>query len=131
MRLPDSERDKRIEDFYIQLRKAFGPPNRLSLPYTANTVKRKAVLIDRLHTVYSNLEKDPKEASYKSVFETYEDKKRGVSFPYFFEILAIPFDNPRTAKAGVVYIGAVNYSVSPKEDSNLFDWKTATPHIKR
>jgi hypothetical protein len=119
--LPDKERDKRIEGYYIQLRKNMNPPYKLSLPYTTNTVKRKAILINRLRTIYSNLEKDPKRAVYKSVLEIYEDQKRGISFPYFFEILAIPFDDPRTAKAGIEYIGAVNYSISPKENSNLFN----------
>lgn len=38
-----------------------------------------------------------------------------ISYPYFFEILAIPFDDPRSADRNLVFIGAVNYSISPKK----------------
>ena len=36
-------------------------------------------------------------------------------------MLAIPFIDPRYTDRGVVYTGAVNYSISPKPDSNLFN----------
>jgi hypothetical protein len=58
---------------------------------------------------------------YRAIHGKYEDKKKKVSYPYFFEICAIPFDDPVSADNNVVFIGAVNYSISPKADSNLFE----------
>jgi hypothetical protein len=51
----------------------------------------------------------------------YEDKKKKIAYPYFLEMLAIPFTDPRTEDNNMVFIGAVNYSISPKADSNLFE----------
>jgi hypothetical protein len=119
--LPDKERDKKIEHFYKQLWKVKMPPlKELVLPYPTNKNKRKSVLMGRLSRLYGNLDKDKKRASYKPIFKTYVDEKRKISFPYFFEILAVPFDNPITASSGVEFVGAVNYSISPKENSNIF-----------
>jgi hypothetical protein len=118
--LPDKERDKLIEGYYTQQRKAMKPPTKLSIPYTTDTVKRKKILMNRLHSIYDGLDRRPERAAYKSISAVYENHKKGISFPYFIEMLAIPWDNPKTANHGVTYTGAVNYSVSPKEHSNLF-----------
>jgi hypothetical protein len=118
--LPEQEQNKKIECFYNQLYDAIStPPDKLSLPYTTNKGKRKTILRARLALLYDNLDKD--KASYKSVHACYKDGKRRISYPYFFEILAIPFANPVTARNVIVFIGATNYSISPKEDSNIFD----------
>jgi hypothetical protein len=119
--LPDQNREKKIEHYYNQLKSTLSPPERLMLPYTTNKVERKNALIERCHRLYDNLDKNKSRASYRVIHGKYEDKKKKVSYPYFFEILAIPFDNPRSADNNVTFIGAVNYSISPKEDSNLFE----------
>lgn len=119
--LPDNTRDKKIELFYNQLKAALPPLEKITLPYTTNKEERKNVLIERCNRLYSNLDKDRSKASYRTIHGKYEDKKKKISYPYFFEILAIPFDDPRSADNNVVFIGAVNYSISPKVDSNLFE----------
>jgi hypothetical protein len=122
--LPDKERDNLIKGYYTQLRRVMKPPKRLFIPYTTNTVKRKAVLINRLRFIYrdqgKDLDRDNERAAYKSIFGIHEDFITGIAFPYFIEILAVPFADPRTAENAVTYTGAVNYSVSPKEGSNMF-----------
>ena len=100
--LPDKERDKWIEGYYIQLRKAMKPPSKLSIPYTTNTVKRKEILINRLHSIYDGLDRDPKRAAYKSISGVYESHRRGITFPYFLEILAIPWADPIAAEYGII-----------------------------
>jgi hypothetical protein len=120
--LPDRDRDKKIELFCNQLKDALPqPPEKLILPYTTNRNERKNALIARLSSLYNNLDKDKSKASYRAIHGMYEDRKKKVSFPYFFEILAIPFDDPRLVDNNVVFISAVNYSISPKADSNLFE----------
>ncbi|MGH9982502.1 MAG: hypothetical protein ACRD8W_00925 [Nitrososphaeraceae archaeon] len=119
--LPDKARDKKIELFYNQLKAALPPLEKITLPYTTNREERKNVLIERCNRLYNNLDKDRSKASYRTIHGKYEDKKKKISYPYFFEILAIPFDDPRSADNNVVFIGAVNYSISPKADSNLFE----------
>ena len=103
--LPDRERDKRIKLLYNQLKTALSPLEKLALPYTTNKVERKNVLIERCSRLYKNLDKDKSKAAYKAIYGKYEDKKKKVSCPYFFEILAIPFDDPRSADNNVVFIG--------------------------
>jgi hypothetical protein len=117
--LPEQKRNQRIAGFYKQLKAALPPPEKLILPYTSNKEERKNALIARVNRLYSNLDQDESKASYKAIHARYEDEK--ISYPYFFEILAIPFKDPRTAYNNVVFIGAVNYSVSPKENSNIFE----------
>jgi hypothetical protein len=119
--LPDRDRDKEIELFCNQLKAASPPLEKLTLPYTANKEERKNALIARLSRLYNNLDKDKNKASYRAIHGTYEDKKKKISYPYFFEMLAIPFTDPRTADNNMVFIGAVNYSISPEADSNLFE----------
>jgi hypothetical protein len=119
--LPDQDRDKKIEGYYNQLKAALPPLEKLALPYTTKKEERKDVLIDRCNRLYNNLDKDKSKAAYRAIYGKYEDKKKKLSYPYFFEILAIPFDDPRSADRNLVFIGAVNYSISPKDDSNLFE----------
>ena len=117
--LPEQFRNKKIESFYKQLKDALPRPEKLLLPYTTNKEDRKNVLIARCNRLYSNLDKDKNKACYRAIHSRYEDEN--ISYPYFFEILAIPFDDPRSADNNVIFIGAVNYSISPKENSNLFE----------
>ncbi|MGH9925695.1 MAG: hypothetical protein ACRD5B_09990, partial [Nitrososphaeraceae archaeon] len=126
--LPDKIRDRKIELFCNQLKTALPPVEKLTLPYTTNKKERKNVLIERCNRLYSNLDKDRNKAAYRSINGKYEDKKKKIVYPYFFEILAIPFDDPRSADNNVVFIGAVNYSISPKADSNLFEGEYS-PHL--
>jgi hypothetical protein len=119
--LPDRDRDKKIELFCNQLKTALPPLQKLVLPYTTNKEQRKNALIERCNRLYNNLNKDNGNTSYRAIHGKYEDKKKKISYPYFFEILAIPFEDPRTADNNMVFIGAVNYSISPKENSNLFE----------
>jgi hypothetical protein len=116
---PEQIRNKKIESFYKQLKDALPRPEKLLLPYTTNKEDRKSALIARCNLLYSNLDKDKDKACYIAIHSIYEDEN--ISYPYFFEILAIPFDDPRSADNNVVFIGAVNYSVSPKENSNFFE----------
>ncbi|MGC1135169.1 MAG: hypothetical protein WA941_20240 [Nitrososphaeraceae archaeon] len=119
--LPDGDRDKKIELFYNQLKAALPPLVKLALPYTTNKEERKNALIARCNRLYGNLDKDKSKAAYRAIHGKYEDKKRKISYPYCIEILAIPFDDPRSAGNNVEFIGVVNFSISPKEDSNLFE----------
>ncbi|MGH9925622.1 MAG: hypothetical protein ACRD5B_09615, partial [Nitrososphaeraceae archaeon] len=121
--LPEDKRNNRLERFYNQLKKAIpSPPEKLILPYTTNRDERKSALMARLTRLYDNLDNDKSKASYKSIHgRPYEDKMDKTSYPYFFEILAVPFKDPRTADHNMIFIGAVNYSISPKENSNLFE----------
>jgi hypothetical protein len=89
------------------------------LPYTNNRGERKNALITRLNHLYPNLDKDRSKASYKAIHARHINGI--ISYSYFFEILAIPFANPITAKHNIEFIGAVNYSISPKQNSNLFN----------
>jgi hypothetical protein len=128
----DKERNKKIERYYKQLRNALPPPSKLTLPYTTNKQQRKAILAKRLVDLYNNnsnnnhegadkLDTDLSKASYKSIHGYYQDEKRGISYPYFFEILAIPFAYPRYTTKRLDFIGAINYSISPKIYGSLFE----------
>lgn len=117
--LPDQKQNQKVATFYKQLETALPPLEKLVLPYTTNKGERKDMLIARLRRLYNNLDADNRKASYKGIHARYEDGN--ISFPFYFEILAIPFDDPRSAENNVVFIGAVNYSISPKENSNLFE----------
>lgn len=119
--LPEDKRNNRLERFYNQLKEALPPPEKLVLPYTTNREERKNVLIARLSHLYDNLDPDKNKASYKSIHGKHMDDNNNTSYPYFFEILAVPFKDPRTADHNMVFIGSVNYSISPKENSNLFE----------
>lgn len=117
----DKKRNRKIECFYTQLQNALPPPPKLTLPYTANKQQRKAALIERLAILYDDLDSNEKKASYKSIHGYYQDTKKGVAYPYFWEILAIPFVDPTHAKKRIDFIGAINYSISPKTYGSLFE----------
>lgn len=119
--LPDKKRNKKIECYYKQLQDALPPPPKLILPYTANKQQRKVALIERLVKLYDDLDSDEKKASYKSIHGYYQGTKKGITHPYFWEILAIPFADPIRAKKRIDFIGAINYSISPKTRGNLFE----------
>jgi hypothetical protein len=119
-KLPEKKRNTRMENLFNELKDALPSPEKLILPYTTNRDDRKNALIDRANQLYGNLDKDRTKAKYKPINGKYLDKKRKISYPYFFEILAIPFDDPRRQDNNLVFIGAVNYSISPKQDSNQF-----------
>jgi hypothetical protein len=85
--LAEKERNNKIAYFYKQLQnKTLPPPEKLILPYTANKQQRKAALIERLGKLYDDLDSDQNKASYKSIHGYYEDARKGVSYPYFWEI---------------------------------------------
>lgn len=108
--LVDPNKYKKIGKLYDELRAAPGcsPPSRLSLPYPT-TEERKNALIERLATIYDDL--DMKARSYYKVFHGYYNDGK-VEYPYAFEILAIPRTRPNLKETE--FIGAVNYSVSPR-----------------
>lgn len=122
LRLPEDEIYERIDHFYDQLRNALPAPTKLYIPYTSNKEERKETLITRLETLHPNtFNQDHKKASYKSIHALYEDKKRGICFPYFFEILAVPVADPIHTRNGIVYFGAVNYSIPSKDEGIVFE----------
>lgn len=128
--LSKPDKDKRIELLYYELKMALNPPAELLLPYTNNTKKRAHELVVRIAKLY-DIDKE-KKASYKLIRGFY-DENGLVKYPYVFEIIAIPFNNPTGPPLkSTEIITAVNYSVSPRE--NIFEgayfWrdKNATPH---
>jgi hypothetical protein len=117
-------RDKIIERFFLQLIKVLKPPAALSLPFTTNTKKRCDVLVERIAKLYDV--DTTKKLSYKLVRKICNDDNiRTLEYPAAFEIIAIPFKDPYgpgeewTKPKPHVFIGAVNYSVSPK--NNIFE----------
>ena len=85
-------------------------------------MKKERRFIARLDRLYPDiLNKDHSKASYKPVRGFYEDKKRRICFPYFFEILAVPVAEPKYAKRGITYFGAVNYSVPSRGEGVVFE----------
>ena len=119
--LDKKRRDKIIEKLFNQLKDVWNPPSELSLPYTTNTKKRCAILVERIAKLYEI--DTTKKPVYKLVRKICTDDV--VRYPAAFEIIAIPFKetygpdddwrNPKPQK----FIGAVNYSVSPK--NNIFE----------
>jgi hypothetical protein len=127
--LPDKERNKKIEGFYKDLCEALPAPPKLVLPYTSDKHQRKEALASRLLTFNQNtkqgveeeLDNDINKAAYKSLHGFHEDRRRGISYPYFFEILAIPFANPLQTSTHLAFVGAINYSISPKPHGSVFE----------
>lgn len=72
------------------------------------------VLKARIGSIY-DIDSD-KDSVYKSLHGYYNDGI--IQYPFFIEIFAVPFKHPDRAKT--VFIGAVNYSISPKENGNVF-----------
>jgi hypothetical protein len=102
--------------YYDQLKNALPTPTQLSLPYnTKNKKQRMNVLKARVANLYDT--DSDKEPVYKSLHGYYNDGI--IQYPFFVEIFAVPFKHPDRAKT--VFIGAVNYSISPKENGNVFE----------
>ena len=119
LQLPDSELYRKITIFYDQLKRTLSPPPKLTLPYSIKD--RKTTLITRLDRLYPDLlDQNYSKSCYKGLHGFYEDKKRKISFPYFFEILAVPIADPKNAKRGMIYFGAVNYSVPTSGEGVIF-----------
>lgn len=121
--LSKPNRDKIIERLYKELKEVFDSPKELSLPYTTNTKKRKHQLVERIAKLYPDIDRE-KEPSYKLVRGVYNDGT--IEYPFAFEIIAIPFKDPlgplnnrRGKPKPTEFIGAVNYSISPK--NNIFE----------
>lgn len=134
----DPDRDVQIEKYYKELKTAIREPAKaIVLPYKKE--ERKKALIKRISELY-DIDKN-QEPSYKLVPGFYNDSglkkiwsdndhyrieegKGIIKFPYVFEILAIPRAKPlegevRGKPKQTIFIGAVNYSTSPK--SNIFE----------
>ena len=119
-------KDKIIEKLFNQLTKVLNPPAELSLPYTTNTKTRRDVLVERIGKLYNIDTSEKSKSSYKLVRGIYRDDNiQTLEYPFAFEIIAIPlkepygpedtWDKPKPHE----FIGAVNYSVSPK--NNIFE----------
>jgi hypothetical protein len=115
--LSKPDKDKRIEELYYQLKNIDGPAKDLSLPYTTNTKQRSRMLSTRIRKLYdTDSEKEP---SYKLVRGFYNNGV--VKYPFAFEIIGIPFNNPSEKSTEI--ITAINYSVSPRENTFEGDYQ--------
>jgi hypothetical protein len=111
------DKDKRIERLYHQLKDIDNPAQELSLPYTSVTKKRSRIIAERIGKLYDiDNEKEP---SYKLVRGFYNNGV--VKYPFAFEITAIPLNNPSEKSTEI--ITAVNYSVSPRENTFEGDYE--------
>jgi hypothetical protein len=120
------DKEYKVERLYNHLKNVLGPARVLPLPYKCNK-KRAEILSKRAREFYDiDTEKEP---SYKLVRGIYEDSL--VSYPYAVEILAIPFKNPNERDS--VSLCAVNYSVSPKENSleGDYNWTDRNGNFKK
>lgn len=113
--LPKDELGNMLEQYYNDLKNALPSPTRISLPHKTNRKYRMNALRTRVASLY-DIDPD-KEAVYKPVYGQYKDGL--IQYPFFFELFAIPFKHPD--KARTVFIGAVNNSISPKENGNIFE----------
>ena len=113
--LPKDELGNILEQYYNELKNALPAPTKISLPHKNNRKYRTNALKSRVATLY-DIDPD-KEAVYKSLYGEYRDGV--IQYPFFLELFAIPFKHPD--KARTVFIGAVNYSISPKENGNIFE----------
>jgi hypothetical protein len=105
--LSKADRDTRIEKLYRQLKEILAPSKVLFIPYTTNTKERVKTLVERISQIYDiDITKEP---SYKILRGQYDDGI--ITYPYIFEILAIPFNEPTEKETKIIC--AVNYSVSP------------------
>ena len=113
--LPKDRLGNKLENYYGELKNALPAPTKVSLPHKTNRKYRMNALKSRVVSLY-DIDSD-KEAVYKSVYGQYKDGL--IQYPFFFEVFAVPFKHPD--KARTVFIGAVNYSISPKENGNIFE----------
>ena len=123
--LKNPNKYKIIERLFNQLTEVLDAPKELSLPYTTNTAKRHDVLVERIGKLYDIDTGEKAKSSYKLVRGTYRDDSiQTLEYPFAFEIIAIPIKGPfqnsiKSRTKPHEFIGAVNYSVSPK--NNLFE----------
>jgi hypothetical protein len=114
--LPRDDLAKKMRLYYDQLKNALPPPTKIFLPHSTNNKKQRMnVLKARVASLY-NVDHD-KEVVYKSLDGYCNDGI--IQYPFFVEIFAIPFKHPD--RESTVFVGAVNYSISPKENGNLFE----------
>jgi hypothetical protein len=124
--LEDPHREKKIESLFNRLHRILKPPERLSLPYShVKLEERKKALIHRITPIYAKDYLDTSKAVYRLVHGSYKDDSDTsipVQYPFAFEIIAIPLSDKvlkRNTNRPSEFIGAVNYSVSPR--SNRFE----------
>jgi hypothetical protein len=115
----DPDKDKKMADLFWKQRSVLPPPDKLSLPYTTNNT-RKDALVKRIARLYDR-KLNTKKAVYKAINGLYKDDV--ISYPYVFEIIAIPYsDESIDNNEDWVYSefkGSVNYSISPR--GNIFE----------
>lgn len=99
-----------IEELYHQMKDALPPQRKLSLPYDTKSKRKEMIntLTSRTGELY-DIDKN-KKPSYIIEDGYFYDGK--IQYPYAFEILGIPLANPK--EDVTKFIGAVNYSISPK-----------------
>lgn len=116
--LPKEDLGNMMKTYYDELKNALPAPTKISLPHHTNNKKQRMnILKARISSLYDI--DDKKEAVYKSVHGCYDDGI--IQYPFFIEMFAIPFKHPDKTKN--VFVGAVNYSISPKENGNIFEGK--------
>jgi hypothetical protein len=133
----DPDKDRKIEKWYKQLKKTLPPIGELSLPYTTTNKERANSLLSRVAQLFP-IDNEIKPA-YKVIRGIYndnnwrkvwvdggkgyrEEKGRGIiQFPFVFEILAVPLRKPLGNKTE--FIGAINYSVSPLNNTFEGDYR--------
>jgi hypothetical protein len=131
------DRDRKILEYYDQLKSALPPAKEITLPYKRK--EREAALVKRISKLY-DIDKEQKPV-YKLISGFFDDTtlrkvwldkdtyrmetgKGIIKYPYVFEIIAIPRAKPlegeqKGKSKQTIFIGAVNYSTSPK--SNIFE----------
>lgn len=121
--ISQKNKDKKIENLYYALTETLPPSKTLSLPYSnIKSEERKRMLVERISQIYGADNLNMNKAVYKIVNAIYKDdnlkkSKCILQFPYAIEILAISFSDEIITKSedpGSRFIGAVNYSVSPR-----------------
>jgi hypothetical protein len=114
-----------IEELYYGLKGVLPPQKKLSIPYTTHRKERIKALVSRIAELY-NTDKT-KKPSYRLEWGYYDD---GVlKYPYAFEVLGIPFNDP--IEATTKFIGAVNYSISPNNIKFEGEYITDSPYIAK
>jgi hypothetical protein len=118
--IADPNKGKKLEKLFWQLRAVLSAPNKLSLPYTTNSEQRKDSLVKRIARLHDG-KLAIKKAVYKTVDGFYKDDI--VSYPYVFEIIAIPYTDESIDNnedwVTTTFKGSVNYSISPR--GNIFE----------
>ena len=115
-------KDKLMEKWYDELKAALPVQNELQLPYTDNFKKRRKALYSRVsQSKFYDIDTERKYSYTLVRGKTYDSPHTDslISYPFAFEILAIPLKNsliqgnPAIGR-DTIFIGAINYSVSPK-----------------